>query len=240
MVFSQHFFKVTAVAAFVTGMTTFCVHLMPRLYAGPIEFERLVGLHEEPYYLLRLWIVVVHVLLVAVSMLGLTARKLNESPGLMIVGFLGYLLFTAAELFRTSMGLFALNRAWRAAYAQTPDESVKASLRTLIDGWPGINDGFFFLLILGFLIGNLCFGLAFIRSVGLDRYVGLALILWAALGLNTLLGDFAGFRSIEVPEWISWTFQPAVRFFIAWYLWSIAATAVVSHMKSDIGQRSST
>lgn len=229
MIFSRNFFRATAAAAFITGLTTLCVHLMPRLYAGPADFDRLVGLHAEPYYILRLWIVLGHVLLVAFSMLGLAAKRLNGSPGLMIFGFLGYLLFTLAELLRTSMGLFAINRGWRAAYAQATDESVKLSLRTLLEGWPGVNDGFFFLLVLGFFIGNLCFGLSFIHGAGPERYLGIALLLWSLLGLNTILGDFAGLRLVSVPEWISWTFQPAVRFFIAWFLWREASTEFIGH-----------
>lgn len=231
MMFSRNFFRAAGVAAFITGITTLCVHLMPLLYAGPADFERLVGLHAEPAYILRLWIVVVHVLLVVVSMLGLAAKRLNDSPGLMIIGFLGYLLFTLAELLRTAMGLFAVNRAWRAGYAQATDESVKLGLRTLLEGWPGVSDGFFFLLVLGFLIGNLCFGLSYVRGAGAERYVGIALLLWSALGLNTLSGYFAGLNLVSVPEWVSWTFQPAVRFFIAWFLWHEVSAEFVGRTK---------
>lgn len=226
MTFSRNFFRITAAAAFITGITTLGVHLLPRLYASPADFEQSVALHAEPIYILRSWIVLAHVLLVAVSMLGLAGRRLNDSPGLMICGFLGYLLFTLAELLRTSISLFAVNRAWRATYSGAADDSVRTAMRTLLEGWPGINDSFFFLLVLGFLIGNLCFGLSFIRGQGLERYVGIALLLWAVLGLNTIVGDFAGSRLVSVPEWISWTFQPAVRFLIAWFLWQETAAKV--------------
>ncbi|HJS51227.1 MAG TPA: hypothetical protein VJ781_04950 [Pyrinomonadaceae bacterium] len=215
---SRAFFRLAAIAAFLSGLTTLAVHLLPRLYAGPNEFERLVGLHAEPIYILRLWIVLLHILLVVVSMLGVALRKLGDSPGLITLGFLGYLLFAAAELFRTAMGLAALNRSWRAAYVTATDEQVRSSLRTLIEGWQGINDGFFFLLILGFLIGNLFFGLVLVRGLGLEKIIGAALLVWTVLGLNTMIG-YTEFSSLSVPEWISWTFQPAVRFLIAWWLW---------------------
>ena len=225
----------TAVAAFVTGFTTLCVHLMQRLYAAPADFDGSIGLHAEPFYILRLWIVLAHVLLVAVSMLGLGAKRLNDSPGLMIFGFLGYLLFVLAELLRTAIGLFTVNKAWRATYAQATDETVKASLRTLLEGWPGVSDSFFFLLILGFFIGNLCFGFSFIRGVRSERFVGIALLLWASLGFNTLMGLLAGWSLISIPEWVSWTFQPAVRFFIAWFLWREASDELIGRTKYDEG-----
>ena len=222
---SRAFFRLAAIAALLSGLTTFAVHLLPRFYAGPNEFERLVGLHAEPIYILRLWIVIFHVLLVVVSMLGVALRKLNDSPGLIILGFLGYLLFAAAELFRTAMGLAALNRTWRAAYETATDEQVRSSLRTLMEGWQGINEGFFFLLILGFLIGNLFFGLVLIRGIGLEKIIGVALLIWTALGANTMVG-FTEFSNLELPEWISWTFQPAVRFLIAWWLWQAPSQEV--------------
>jgi hypothetical protein len=215
---SKAFFRFAAIAAFLSGLTTFAVHLLPRFYEGPNEFERLVGLHAEPIYIARLWIVIFHILLVVVSMLGVALRKLNDSPGPIILGFLGYLLFAAAELFRTAMALGALNRTWRASYVAATDETVRSSLRTMIEGWQGTNEGFFFLLILGFLIGNLFFGLVLVRGAGLEKIIGIALLVWTALGLNTMIG-FTEFSSLELPEWISWTFQPAVRFLIAWWLW---------------------
>lgn len=135
-----------AVCAFLSGLTTFGVHLLPRLYAGPNDFERLVGLHADPVYILRLWLVIFHILLVTASMWGVAARKLNDSAGPMILGFLGYLLFAAAELVRTAMGLFTLNRGWRAAYAETTQETLKSSLRIMMDAWPAIGEAFFFCL----------------------------------------------------------------------------------------------
>ncbi|MBC7901139.1 MAG: hypothetical protein H7070_13930 [Saprospiraceae bacterium] len=218
MKFSHRFFKAMAVCAFLSGLTTLGVHLLPRLYAGPNEFERLVGLQADPIYIFRLWLVIFHILLVTASMWGVAARKLKDSAGPMILGFLGYLLFAAAELFRTSMGLFTLNRGWRAAYAETTQETVKSSLRIMMDAWPAVSDSLFFLLILGFLIGNLFYGLTLVRGVHLERIVGIALLIWTAIGVNTL-ADIAGFRILSLPEWVSWTFQPAVRFMIAWWLW---------------------
>jgi hypothetical protein len=219
MKFSKSFFKLAAFCALLSGLTTLGVHLLPRLYAGPADFERVVSLHANPVYLSRLWIVVLHILLVVASVWGIAARKLKDDAGLTILGFLGYLLFAAAELFRTALGLYALNRGWRAAYAQASDEAVKATMRTLLAGWPGVNDGLFFLLVLGFLIGNLLYGLVLVRQARLERFVGVALLVWAALGLCTLLNVFGGIKGLVIPEWHAWTYQPAVRFLIAAWLW---------------------
>lgn len=226
MRFNATFFKLTAVCSLLSGLTTLGVHLLPRLYAGPADFERLVGLHANPIYIARLWIVVVHILLVVAAMWGVAAKKLKTDAGIMILGLLGYLLFAAAELFRTALGLYALNRGWRAAYVQATDETVRAALRTLMTGWSGINDGFFFLLVVGFLIGNLLYGLVLVKGVRLERLLGIALLIWAIIGLCGLLNEYGGINIWTAPEWHAWTYQPTVRFLIAAWLWQTPSIVI--------------
>lgn len=223
--FASGFFRFAAVCALLSAVTTFGVHLIP-VPGGPLSLDAQVALHKNTLYLARLWVVLLHIFLVTASLWGVAAAKLHVRAGLMGLGFLGYLLFAIAELARTSFVLFALNRGWRAQYAAAAnDASVQDSLRPLLLGYLPLSNAFFFLLILGFLIGNLFYGIAFLSSIErpLDRVLGVALLIWACLGLMTLLRDYGQFAWVpEMPGWVAWTYQPAVRVLIAIWLWSVA------------------
>jgi hypothetical protein len=219
--FAPGFFRFAALCALLSAITTFGVHLIP-VPQGPLAFDAQVALHQNNLYIARLWVVLLHILLVVASLWGLAAAKLHIRGGLMGLGFLGYLLFAVAELARTSFVLFALNRGWRAQYAGG-DASLQDSLRPLLLGYPSINNAFFFLMVVGFLFGNLFYGIAFLSSIErpLDRVLGIALLIWAGISLITLLRDYAQFTWVpELPEWVSWTYQPAVRVLIAVWLWN--------------------
>ncbi|MBA3713189.1 MAG: hypothetical protein H0W76_12190 [Pyrinomonadaceae bacterium] len=227
MRFSVTFFKATAVCAILSGVTTLGVHLLPPTDIGAMNFEQRIALHSDSFYIFRLWVVVLHILLVVASMWGVAAKKLNTSAGVIVIGFLGYLLFALSELLRTSVVLFAVNRAWRAQYAQETSEAVRAMLRANMIGWAGVSEALFFLLLLGFFIGNLFYGLAFVRGTGLEKTVGVVLLVWSAITLTGIAGDYIEISSVPQPsEWVAWTFQPLARLLVGAWLWKSSAVEV--------------
>lgn len=222
LTFSRSFFKGTAVCAFLSALTTFGVHLLPLLHPAP-TFEEQVLLYINPLYLIRLWVVLIHILLVLGSMWGFAGAKFRNSPGLVGFGLAGYLIFGLAELFRVSLVMNAVN-GWRAAYVNAFDPAVREFVKENLLSWPQLNDALFFLLVLGFFIGNLFYAFATRKGAGLEKVISILLFVWAGVGLMSILNEFLGQGWLGfVPEFVSYTYQPLVRIMIGIWLWSFGA-----------------
>lgn len=220
---SSLFLRVAAFCALLSALTTLGVHLIP---GGEVAttFDERVALRTNPVYLGRLWVVAVHVWLVMISMWGLALVLLPRSAGAAGVGFLGFVLFGFAEWFRTALAIFTLNRGWRAGFAATQDEGVRDSLRTLMEGWPALNGALFVAFLVGFSVGNLGYGLALLPAGdATTRALAGVLLWWSGLTFygvaRTVLSEVP---LPAVPEFVSWTFQPAARVFVGLWLWGAA------------------
>ena len=217
---STRFFRFASVCALVTALTTLAIHLLPELWANADTFEERLQLRHNSIYLVRLWIVIVHCLLVVVSMFALGVQRLAAAPVLVRFGFLGFLFFAFTEMLRTSLVIFALNRTWRAGYEAAADEATRVALRATIGAFSGINDSLFFVFMTAFMIGLLCYGFAFLSAKGLEQKVGLLLLLWAALSVPGYVDTVRGTEAISVHfEWVGPYFQPIARVLIGVWLW---------------------
>ncbi|MCI0445169.1 hypothetical protein L0244_05635 [bacterium] len=216
--FSRNFFRFAACCAFASALTTFGVHLLPLLHPAN-TFEEQLLLSQNPIYKLRLWIVLIHILFVLASMWGIAAVKYKTAAGWIGLGLGGYWIFGLAEFFRVSFALNAIT-PWRARLLNEPNPEVRELLKENLLSWPQINDALFFLLIFGFLIGNLCYAVATVRSSGLEKWISNLLFVWAVLGCVTLFHEFLNQSWMNfVPEFVSYTFQPLVRVLIGIWLW---------------------
>lgn len=218
MIFSRNFFRFAACCALASALTTFGVHLLPLLHPAN-TFEEQLLLSQNPIYKLRLWLVLIHILFVLTSMWGVAAAKYKTSAGWVGLGLGGYWIFGLAELFRVSFALNAIT-PWRARLLNEPNPEVREILKENLLSWPQINDALFFLLIFGFLLGNVCYAVATVRSSGLEKWISNLLFVWTALGLITLFNEFLNQTWLNfVPEFVSYTFQPLVRVLIGIWLW---------------------
>lgn len=202
--------------------TTFCVHLIPGAEVAR-TFEDQIALHRNSIYLLRLWIVLFHILIVLASLWTVVVCRFEQSASWLGLGFAGYLLFGGAELLRTSMALFTLNGGWRARYES--DATMRDTLRPLLEMWPDLNQALFFLLILGICLGNLFYGIGLISGFNgrrFDVFLGWALLLWFLYSLTSILHKYVSERVPSFPDWWAWTFQPAVRLGLGIWLWKQA------------------
>ncbi|MCI0417281.1 hypothetical protein L0222_31320 [bacterium] len=127
-----------------------------------------------------------------------------------------------AELFRVSLTLNAVN-VWRIRYMNETDPTVREFIKQNLLSWPQINDALFFLLILGFFLGNLFYATAMRKGTGLEKWISILLFVWAGLGLTTILREFLGQSWINfIPDFLAYTYQPFVRIMIAVWLWKYA------------------
>jgi hypothetical protein len=171
-------------------------------------------------------------------MFGIAALKFRDSPALIGLGFLSFVVFAFSEMLRTSLVLFALNRKWRVGYSEAKDESTRASLRATIEAFGGINDALFFIFYIAFLLGILCYGLVLIGSRGFDGKLGWLFLLWTALSVPALIDTFTGTESLgRFFGWVGPFFLPAARAIVGIWLWSksnaIASAITTNHRKNS-------
>jgi hypothetical protein len=221
MTMSSRFVRFAAVCALLTAVTTVCIHLLPGLWAGVTTFEQRVALRDDPIYMGRFWIVIVHCVLVVISMCAVGLCTVGRSPMLSGFGFLGFLVFAGAELTRTSLAIFALNRTWRAQYAAEQNEAVLQMLRTVMTAFDGVNATFFFVFSFGFTAGLWCYAAALLAGERRQRRLGAVLTAWGVFSSATLVETALGTAMLSgYLAWVGPGFQPAARAYIGLWLWS--------------------
>jgi hypothetical protein len=220
---TSRFFRFGAVCAVLTALTTLVVHIVPCLWADATTFEQQADLRLDPIYLAQRWTILVHCTLVIISMFVLGAAKLRSAPVLVSFGFLGYLGFGFTEIVRTSISIFAVNRTWRAGYAAAADDATREHFRSLITAYGGINDALFFIFYTAFLIGLVCYGLAFLRSEGRKSHLGFLFLLWSLLSVPGFIDAIMGRESLgRYFEWVGPYFLPLARLYIGVWFWKNA------------------
>jgi hypothetical protein len=138
-------------------------------------------------------------------------------------GFGSYVMFAFVEMLRTSLSIFAVNRAWRSGYELATEDVKRRAFRSAIESFSGVNDALFFLFFLAFTLGLFCYGFALLRTNGMDRGVGLLFLVWGLLNLPGLIGTILGNESLAAPfGWVGPYFQPLARLLIGIWLWSVS------------------
>jgi hypothetical protein len=217
------FFRVAALCSFASAFTTLALIFLPEFLAPGEGFEARMARVHDPAYQLRAWIYLLHPFLVLTAALAVALQLRARATVLAIIGLLGFLLWAFTEAGQQTLTLFAFD-PWREAYA-TADAVTRAAIRARTDVYDGLWSGMYVLLLIGFAVGNLCFGWALLRMKGLTRIVGLFLL--AACALTLAL--FAGELGFPMPEPLaSWSYpaiQPLGRVLIGVWLWRAATAA---------------
>jgi len=220
---SPAFMKVASICAILTAVTTVAVHWLPDLWNNATTFDSQVQLRHNTIYMGRLWIVLIHCVLVVISMAAIPLLLSGSSRLIAMFGFGSYVLFDFVEILRTSLSIFAANRAWRAGYETSDDEIQRRAFRSALDTFGGINDALFFLFFTAFTVGLFCYGFALLSKSGLDQRVGFLFLFWGLLNLPGLIGVIVGNEALGAPfDWVGRYFQPAARFLIGAWLWNIS------------------
>jgi hypothetical protein len=215
--------RVASICAILTALTTVAVHWLPDLWSNLMTFESRVQLRHNSIYMGRLWIVLVHCVLVVISMAAILSLLNGTSRLIALFGLGSYVVFAFIEMLRTSLSIFAVNRAWRAGYEASSDDLQKHAFRAALDSFGGVNDALFFLFFLAFTAGLFCYGFALLSKSGIDQYIGFLFLLWGLLNLPALIGTIAGNEALGAPfDWVGRYFQPAARLLIGLWLWNVS------------------
>jgi hypothetical protein len=223
MTFTPSFYRSVAVCSIVSAITTLGLIYLPEFFQPVDGFEGRMRRVHDPAYVLRSWVYLVHPFITFAAALGVALRIRTLRSAAAVIGVAGFALWASNEALQQTMTLFAFDK-WRAAYFAA-DGATREVIRANTAIYDGLWDAFYFVLLLGFSIGNSALGIGLLRAGrGVTRLVGCFLI--AAVVLTVLTNIAPELQWWTVPEPIAkWSYpaiQPLGRTLIGLWLWSAA------------------
>ncbi len=225
MKFGHRFYRTAAVCSVLSAVTTLLLIFLPGFFAAADGFEGRMARVYDPVYQLRSWVYLVHPFIVLMAALAVAVRLRGHRPALAVVGLLAMVLWAFTEAAQQGLTLFAFDK-WRVAFA-TADAAMRAQIQTLTMMYDGLWDGMYFVLLIGFAIGNLCLGIALLRFPGLARVVGAFFIAAFLLTFSIIAGELRWFALPDpLASWSYPAIQPLGRTLIGVWLWRVADESV--------------
>ncbi|MDH5476300.1 MAG: hypothetical protein OEX22_11460, partial [Cyclobacteriaceae bacterium] len=177
------FLKATAICSFMGALTTILLIFLPNPAAT--DFETRALLYNNSLYLGKLWILFLHPQVNILASVGIAYLLYQKYPLQIIFGTFFLLVWSYTEMSQQSLLIDSLNQIWRPAYINADTELSKNMYATLIKAANGISDSKYFLVIYGFGLGSLLYGLAFIHENGLGKWIGIALLFIGVLSFSS-------------------------------------------------------
>ena len=221
MRFTRNFYRATAICSVISAATTLLLIFLPKFYGPVTPLELRIEVVNHPLYQLRAWAYLLHPFMVMTAALGVAAALRRTAAGTVLPGLLGFLLWGFTEAAQQTLTLTAFHR-WAAAY-RTADMAAREILRTQIAVYEALWDSMFLLLLLGFLVGNVLYGIATLHGRGLTRTISWLYFAAAFLTLTILSGELHGPTLPNiVSAWLYPLLQPAARFLVGVWLWRVS------------------
>lgn len=209
------------ICALITAATTFVVHLI----SVPSEtFEQRLLLSENNTYIFRNITVIVHCLCVSISMAAIfAARRMRTKSDYLSWGLAVFVLFSFLEISRMLLALIYAN-GLRSAFLQSNDPQQQELIRFALEvQWPLISSVLFIFFILAFGFGCLFMGIGFYRKdIRMDLILAILFLCWSLQSFVTFANSNLELGLDELISFLSVSFQPATRLFIAFWLFSEA------------------
>jgi hypothetical protein len=225
MTLTPAFYRSVAVCSILSAITTLGLIYLPEFFQPVEGFEGRMRRVDDPAYALRSWVYLVHPFLTFAAALGVGLRIRAVRSAAAVVGIAGFALWACNEALQQTMTLFAFDK-WRAAYFAA-DEATRAIIRSNTAMYDGLWDAFYFLLLVGFSIGNTALGVGLLRAGrGVTRVVGFFLLGAVAITLPIITGELQWWSMPEpLASWSYPAIQPLGRTLIGLWLWSAADEA---------------
>lgn len=219
------FLQLAAICSFAGALTTGLLIFLPTPAAA--DFESRALLHQNNLYLARLWILFLHPQFNFIAALGIALVLFRKHLVTMVIGTMFLFVWAYTEVTQQALLIDALNQYWRPGYLAATDEASRAMFRTLIEGAGAMSDSHYFLVLYGFGLGSLLYGLAFWKEEGYGKWLGVALVFIGLLSISSFGRYYLGldFLSPAVDGAYTWIYpylQPAVR--IGLGLWLLKQT----------------
>jgi hypothetical protein len=223
------FLRVTAVCWMVSALTTLGLIFLPYFYA-PLDGDPARRLFD-PVYMTRVWVALLHPLIVLVGALGVVAVRSGGAPGWAVGGFVFFLLWAGIEAVQQGLTLVTLNWSWRAESLQAVDAAARDRLGAWIGAFDGVSDGLFFVLLIAFVIANFFFAIAVWGGSLVQRLVAAGFGVAAGLGVISALTSFGGGVLPDAAMAVLYPLlQPPARLLTGVWIWSEAARSDPAHV----------
>jgi hypothetical protein len=208
------FLWIAAACSLLGAVTTALLIFLP--ISEAVDFESRVMLHADSFYMARHWILFLHPQFNFIASLGIAYLLIMRFPWQMILGTVFLFIWAYTEMSQQALLIDSLNQIWRPGHFMALDEMSRFEYKVLISAAEGISDSKYFLLLYGFGLGSLLYGLAMIFLKGLGRAIGIGLIFIGILSLTAFTLYYMGFQSAEgivywSYQWIYPYLQPLVR-----------------------------
>ena len=217
------FYRSAALCSILSAVTTLGLIFLPDFYQPVEGFEGRMRRVDDPAYELRSWVYFVHPFMTFTAALAVALRIRAIRSAAAIIGVAGFALWASNEALQQTMTLFAFDK-WRAAYFAA-DEATRAIIRANTAMYDGLWDAFYFVLLVGFAIGNFFLGSALVSAGrGVTRLVGCFFLAAVALTLLTNIASELQWWTVPqaVGRWSYPAIQPLGRTLIGLWLWSAA------------------
>lgn len=216
------FFKAGAILSILSALTTAVLMYGPNAEM-PEGFDAVQTLHSSGLYLYKKWVLFLHPQFAFLAACAAACVLFKRSPGLTGIGLFYLGIWAVTEMTQQAYLIDALNQMWRPAYLAA-ENIDKAQWKTLILATDGIADTLYFVLIFGFGLGSLLFGLAFPRHEAFSKWLGLAISTIGGMSLLAFLYYYAGagFAGPAIDFWYDWIYGPlqiGVRLALGTWLW---------------------
>lgn len=206
--FGPDFFRAVAVCSGLSALATPGLIFLPRTYAAPAGLEAEGALRLNGFYRLQSLVYYVPPFLVGMGRLGRGGPQVPRvnrtvTTGLLFFGFRGF-----AEALQRTLSLVALNLNRREGCARATDEAARKMFRTHLPGFGAVWDSLYLLLLTGFAVAHILYGIATWPESGLERVISLGFFLGAGLTLLILSARFGG---RAVPRGLTMWRYPTVQ-----------------------------
>jgi hypothetical protein len=216
--FSRGFYRAAAICSFASAISTLGLIFLPKFYGPATSLDERVLRLDNPFYQLRAWTYLVHPFLTLTAALGVAVALRKRAADLIVPGFLGFLLWGFTEAAQQTLTIAVFHR-WARAWPEA-DSATREILRAHVAAYDALWDAMYLLLLLGFFIGNVLYGLATMREHGLTRVLGYFYFGAAFLTLAIISGELRGPTLTPLLQaWLYPLLQPAARALIGVWLW---------------------
>jgi hypothetical protein len=226
------FLTATAVCSFLGALTTVLLMLLPNPEAA--NFEARANLYQNGIYMGKLWILFIHPQVNFLAAIGVASLLLKKYPLQLVFGTFFLLLWAYSEMSQQALLIDAMNQIWRPGFLDADNEVSRNMFTTLINAAGGISDSQYFLVIYGFGLGTLLYGLALVQENGMGKWIGISMLFIGILSLSSFIRYYAGVTGLDgIVDWTyAWVYpylQPLVRVAIGvWILKEIKDRAAIA------------
>ena len=214
------FLRTAAVLQCATAVTTLGLIFLPRNFRAVTDPVAAVERLDDPVFIIRLVVGVVHPFLVLAGAAAVAALRTASAGAAAVTGLVFFVMWATVEAVQQAINLVAVHAQWRATLTSASDPATVQRLRASIESYAAVSDALFLTILIAFVAANLAFAAAMSGTSGLGRAVAIGFVLAAGLGVISAVTSFGG--DVLPPSVMAVLYpliQPPARFLTGVWIW---------------------